>query len=195
MIEYFQGGGGALLEFYWQSDSQPFELVPSASLNPVPVTAFPTTVHLRSLNTWTIEGSSAGTAVSVYRRGAFDERVTVPIYIEQQADGPPLRFNNLRARDDHWEVTLNRGESTTAFSIIGIEDDRETGPSELLVRMGDVNGYSSGSNNVTRLVISDNDRAPDDIFTPGRFARRVGQNGRSLLSVLNQIRGARRADC
>jgi hypothetical protein len=166
MVEYFQGGGGAVLELYWQSESQPFEIIPESALTPAPASSFPTTVHLLSMNSWSIEGSSAGAQVSVYRRGIFDERTAVPIFLEQQTEGPPLRYNNLRAVDDHYEVILNQGESTTSFSIVGIEDIRETGPSELLLRLGEVPGYSSTSSNSTRVVISDNEvSADDDIFT------------------------------
>jgi hypothetical protein len=166
MVEYFQGGGGATLELYWQSDSQPFEIIPETVLRPAPATSFPTTLHLLSMNSWSIEGSASGAQVSVYRRGVFDERTAVPVFIEQQSDGPPLRYNNLRTRDDHFEVILNPGESTTSFSIIGIEDTRETGPSELLLRLGEVPGYSSTSSNATRLVISDNEVSlEDDIFS------------------------------
>ena len=72
---------------------------------------------------------------------------------------------------------MSPGESTTSFAIVGIEDDRETGPSELLVRMGDVAGYSSGSNNVTRLIISDNETsAPSDIFSASGTILASGAN-------------------
>lgn len=176
MVEYFQGGGGATLELYWQSDSQAFEIIPEAALTPAPATSFPTTLHLLSMNSWSIEGSPAGVQVSVYRRGVFDERTAVPVYIEQQTDGPPLRYNNLRPKDDHFEVILNPGESTTSFSIVGIEDIRETGPAELLLRLGEVPGYSSTSSNATRLVISDNEvSVDDDIFTiSGAILANVG---------------------
>jgi len=166
MVEYFQGGGGALLELYWQSESQAFEIIPENVLTPALASSFPTTVHLLSMNSWSIEGSATGAQVSVYRRGVFDERTAVPVYLDQQSEGPPLRYNNLRAVDDHYEVILAPGESTTSFSIVGIEDVRETGPSEILLRLGEVAGYSSTSSNSTRLVISDNEMSADDnIFT------------------------------
>ncbi|MGB0646933.1 MAG: PA14 domain-containing protein, partial [Bradymonadia bacterium] len=166
MVEYFQGGGGAVLELYWQSDSQVYELVPEAALRPAPANNFPTTVHLLSLNSWSIEGNNAGAQVTVYRRGVFNERTAVPVYIEQQASGPPLRYNNLRTSGDHYEVVLAPGESTTSFSIVGIEDTRNTGPSELLLRLGEVPGYATTSSNPTRLVISDNEmELADDVFS------------------------------
>ena len=154
-----------MLELYWQSDSQVYGWCQNRRYDQhQQITSQQPSIC--SLNSWSIEGNSAGAQVTVYRRGVFNERTSVPVFIDQQSSGPPLRYNNLRTSGDHYQVVLAPGESTTSFSIVGIEDTRNTGPSELLLRLGEVPGYATTSSNPTRLVISDNETAlADDVFS------------------------------
>ncbi|MFZ4575286.1 MAG: PA14 domain-containing protein, partial [Phycisphaerales bacterium] len=52
VIEYYQGGGGASVEFSWQSPSQPRQIVPTACLFPQP--------RLRTIRTFDGAGADAG---------------------------------------------------------------------------------------------------------------------------------------
>ncbi len=152
LIEYFEGGGNAAVQWFWESRSQALEIVPQGLLTATdPFRAGTPIVQLHSKDAWATEGGRDKAWITVYRFGRFEDTINVNLSYAQSggphSTGKPLVF------------TLEAGHSANHFEVAALNDDALSGDGELVITLEEGEGYTVGDQRSLTVQLLD-DEAP-----------------------------------
>lgn len=157
MLEYFEGGGGAVLEFGWVSAQQGEELVPADRMMPgSPFGAGPTTVSLTGTDVRAAEGSPDTAVLTLSRWGALDAPLTVNLRLGGTAEAG-LDYVSAPTR-----VELRAGQSSARITVARPDDQSYRGRRTLTLEVEPDAAYAFGSVTRAEIELSDDETPPRD---------------------------------
>jgi uncharacterized protein (DUF2141 family) len=157
MLEYFEGGGGALLEFGWVSPQQGEEFVPADRMTPdSPFGAGPAAVSLTGTDVRAAEGSPDTAVLTLSRWGALDAPLGVNLRLGGTAEAG-LDYVSAPSR-----VELRAGQSSARIVVARPDDPTYRGRRTLTVEVEPDAAYAFGPTTRVEIELSDDETPPRD---------------------------------
>jgi hypothetical protein len=157
MLEYFEGGGGAMLEFGWVSAQQGEEFVPADRMSPdSPFGAGPTAVSLTGTDMRAVEGSPDTAVLTLSRWGALDAPLAVNLRLGGTAEAG-LDYVSAPSR-----VEFRAGQSSVRIVVARPDDQNYRGRRTLTVEVEPDAAYAFGSVTRAEIELSDDEMPPRD---------------------------------
>ena len=159
-IEYFENRGGAVMELNWESDSQPFEAIPSDALIPFDPTQHAHLPELRRIGlsfNRPLVSEGFEVRLNAFRLGQLDQDLVLPLrWIGEGVD----RFVSLPR-----QITIPAHRSVGHVNLRCINDEIYQGSTPLSVEITDEEGdlnlpmVSEGTGN--QVVVRDDESRPN----------------------------------
>lgn len=157
MLEYFEGGGGAVLEFGWVSPQQGEEFVPADRMSPdSPFGAGPATVSLTGTDVRAAEGSPDTAVLTLSRWGALDAPLAVNLRLGGTAEAG-LDYVSAPSR-----VEFRAGQSSVRIVVARPDDQSYRGRRTLSVEVEPDAAYVFGAVTRAEIELSDDEMPPRD---------------------------------
>ena len=151
IVEYYEGGGNAAVEWLWESRSQEREIIPSGVLVAAnPFGAGTPVVQLHSKDAWATEGGRDRAFVTVFRFGRWSPEIVVNLSYRQEGD--------LHRTGTPETVTLGPGVSAAQFEIGILNDDTLSGDGLIEVGLEPGDGYTVGDVSTQTVRLLDDER-------------------------------------
>ncbi len=151
MLEYYQGGGGAVIELHWRSESQGEELIGAGRLDPEDPLPSSTTVSLEAIDSRATEGSTDAARLVVQRYGPLDEALEVTL----QVGGDAEEGKDYEAFER--SIRFRPHVSTVHFDISALDDQEYTGQRKIEISLGE-GDYEVGEQSEATVSIGDDER-------------------------------------